>query len=234
MSGRPIPVVMSWSGGKDSALALQLLLQSDKYTVAGLVTTVTCGYDRISMHGVRQQLLQQQAQALDLPLYTVPISRNASNREYEGKWAEVLSRFKDWGIQHVAFGDLYLEDIRAYRERQMNSMMMQATFPLWHRDTTDTAHEVIQRGYGAVICCVDIHHLSYELVGSIYNDDFLAGLPKGVDPCGENGEFHSFVFDGPIFTRRVIWLKGRAVVRNGHFGYCDLLPSGNSVNPTKC
>jgi uncharacterized protein (TIGR00290 family) len=222
----PEPVIISWSGGKDSALALAESLRDDSYEVMGLLTTVTRDYDRISMHGVRRTLLEAQAGAVGLPLTEAVIRAGASNTEYEAAFAAALAEFRRAGVRCVVFGDLFLADIRAYRERQLAALGMQCLFPVWGRDTTTLAGEFVAAGYRAVLCCVDPRRLDGAFCGREFDAALLGDLPEGVDPCGENGEFHTFVYDGPIFDRPVACRRGEVVSRDG-FWYCDLVvPTG--------
>src|SRR6266480_1755681 len=200
----PEPVLVAWSGGKDSALALQEILGAGRYRVAALLTTVTGEYDRISMHGVRRTLLRRQAESLGLPLEEVVISPSASNDEYEARMGAALEglRSRVSGLDRVVFGDLFLADIRAYRERMLARIGMRGLFPLWLRDTRALAADCVRRGYDAAL---------------------LNDLPPGIDPCGENGEFHTFVYAGPILRAPVPHRRGEIVVREGRFVYCDLV-----------
>lgn len=216
------PIVMCHSGGKDSLMSLYELGRDDRYNVAALVTTVTEGYDRVSMHGVRRSLLQQQAEALGLPLTEVTIPPQASNDVYEDRMSDTLARFRDEGIARVAFGDIFLEDLRTYRERQLDRIGLECLFPIWKRETTELVRTFIGLGFRAVTTCVDPQRLDESFVGRIIDDAFLDDLPDGVDPCGENGEFHSFVFDGPILDRPIDVTRGE-VVRRDSFFYCDVL-----------
>lgn len=218
-----IPVAIGWSGGKDSALALNALLRDEQYRVAGLVTTVTRDFGRISMHGVRRELLHQQAAALQLPLTEVFIPRGASNSDYESAMAAALTELRDRGIGTVAFGDLFLADIRAYRERQVAGLGMECLFPVWGEDTAELAERFIADGFRATICCVDPARLPQTFCGRAFDQSLLDDLPEGVDPCGENGEFHTFVSDGPGWSRPVDVECGEVVSRDG-FWYCDLIP----------
>src|SRR5436189_1039260 len=219
------PVLVAWSGGKDSALALQEVLRDERYRVVALVTTVTAEYERISMHGVRRGLLHQQAQALGLPLEEVLISPRASNEEYEGKMEAALAaaRARFPGLDAVVFGDLFLADIRAYRERMLARIGMRALFPLWLRDTRALAHECVRLGYRAVLVCVDADQLAAEFAGREFDADLLRDLPSNVDPCGEYGEFHTFVYAGPGFRSAVRHERGPVVLRDHRFVYCDLV-----------
>lgn len=218
------PVMLSWSGGKDSALALWVLARDPAWRVVRLLTTVTTGYDRVSIHGVRRSLLARQAAALGLPVTEVEIPPGCSNEVYEARVAEALARPECAGVRCVAFGDLFLEDVRAYRERQMAALGRRAVFPLWGRDTGETARAVIDAGFRAVVVALDPARLDRSLAGRDYDRRLLAGLPAGVDPCGERGEFHTFAWDGPVFSRPVAVRRGRVVERQGMV-YCDLEPA---------
>jgi uncharacterized protein (TIGR00290 family) len=216
-------VLFTWSGGKDSILALyELQIRSD-YEIVALLTVLTEDYDRISMHGVRSILLERQADSLRLPIEKVYISKNSSNEEYEAKMREVLQRYLTADVSSVVFGDIFLEDLRKHREDNLSKIGMKAVFPIWKRDTTDLSHEFIDLGFKAIITCVDSNVLDKAFVGRLYDQQFLSELPSTVDPCGENGEFHSFVYDGPIFQKRVPYTKGEIVFRDGRFWYCDLI-----------
>lgn len=218
-------VLLNWSGGKDSALTLHELSVDGGYEVAALLTTVTEDYDRISIHGVRRSLLEKQAQSLSLPLEIVSITKNATNEEYEAKMRETLTRYKNQGVLSAVFGDIFLEDIREYREKNLSQVGMKAVFPIWHRDTSELARNFITLGFKAVVTCVDSHALDGSFVEREYDERFLADLPSSVDPCGENGEFHSFVYDGPIFRERISHTRGEVVLRDERFYFCDLLPA---------
>jgi uncharacterized protein (TIGR00290 family) len=216
--------VVAWSGGKDSALALHEILESGRYEVQELLTTVTRDYDRISIHGVRSVLLEQQAKALGFPLEKTFISKGASDEEYETELLKALKRQRDAGVSSMVFGDIFLEDIRKYRERMLMKVSVNGVFPLWKKDTRTLARRFIQLGFKAVIASVDSEVLAKDFVGREYDERFLSDLPENVDPCGENGEFHSFVYDGPIFHERVSFTKGVKVLREKRFYYCDLIP----------
>jgi uncharacterized protein (TIGR00290 family) len=220
--GMTEPIILSWSGGKDSALALHQLGGSTRFRVAGLLTTVTEDYDRISMHGVRRRLLERQVEALGLPLTTVGIPPAAANQAYEERMGAALAGLREGGVRTVAFGDLFLEDIRRYRETMLAGAGMAATFPLWGRDTAALAREFLALGFRAVVTCVDCQQLDGAFVGRDYDAAFLHDLPPGVDPCGENGEFHTFVFDGPGFREPVPLRRGEVVLRDERFWFCDL------------
>jgi len=214
--------IVSWSGGKDSALALYEA--AAEHDIVALLTTVTSEYDRISMHGVRTHLLQQQAAALGYPLEQVPIPRRCVNDEYESRMREALTRFHSAGVSRVVCGDIFLEDVRRYREERLLGEGLTGVFPLWQRDSRELAHRFIRLGFRAVLCCVDTQVLDESFAGRVYEESLLADVPASVDPCGENGEFHTFVFAGPNLARPVTYTLGEYVLRDGRFGYRDLLP----------
>jgi uncharacterized protein (TIGR00290 family) len=214
--------IISWSGGKDSALALHET--QGRFEVVALLTTVTAGYDRVSVHGVRTALLERQARALGHPIDTVVISQNCCNDEYEAKMGSALERHRGAGVTAVICGDIFLEDVRRYREEKLFGAGLRGVFPLWKHDTTELAHRFLGLGFRAVLCCVDTQVLDAGLAGRLYDRTLLAELPKTVDPCGENGEFHSFVFDGPNMSTAVEHRLGESIVRDQRFCYRDLLP----------
>ncbi len=218
----PEPVLFCWSGGKDSAMALHALLQRADIRVTALLTTVTETYDRISMHGVRRELLRQQAESIGLPLQEVRIPPQCVNPIYEARMAEVLFHHYRLGVRTVAFGDIFLEDLRAYREKNLARVGMTAIFPIWKRDARELISGFHSAGFRAVTACIDPAALDRSFAGRELNTSFFADLPTSVDPCGENGEFHTFVFDGPIFRRPVPIELGEVVERDS-FIYCDLL-----------
>ncbi len=220
-------VILSWSGGKDSALALHELYETGDYEIAALLTTVTQDYDRISMHGVRRVLLERQAKSLGLPLEKVFISKDTSNEEYESKIREVLVKYLTAGVRCAAFGDIFLEDLRKHREDNLSKIGMEGIFPIWKRDTTELAHTFVELGFKAVITCIDSNALDKIFIGKAFDEQFLSKLPSAVDPCGENGEFHSFVYDGPMFQERILHTMGEVVLRENRFYYCDLEPAQN-------
>ncbi len=222
------PLILSWSGGKDSALALDALRRDAQYQVMGLVSTVNRDYGRISIHGVRESLLDAQAASLGLPLHKVQLSARSSNEEYESAMGTMLAELKSRGISHVAFGDLFLEDIRRYRETQLARLGMQGVFPLWLRPTAALAREFIAQGFRAALCCVDGEVLGAEFAGREYDAQLLQDFPASVDPCGENGEFHTFVYGGPAFSTPLDIARGERVTREGRFHYCDFLPTTSS------
>lgn len=203
-------------------MALYELKRTNTTEIVALLTTVTEGHDRISMHGVRRQLLIEQADSMGYPLEEIAIPQNCGNDIYENRMRAVLERYLSRGVSAAAFGDLFLEDIRAYREERMHRIGMQAVFPLWQKNTADLAQEFVRLGFRAVISCVDTHKLAKEFSGREYDRNFINDLPQGVDPCGENGEFHSFVYDGPIFRWPIGVKRGDAVLREDRFFYCDL------------
>ncbi len=223
MAERKEKIVLSWSGGKDSVMALYELLKAGSYEIVALLTTVTETVDRISMHGVRRSLLRRQAEALGFPLHIVSIPPRANNAIYEARMEERLRHYQRQGIRQVAFGDIFLEDIRTYREEHLARVGLQAVFPLWKRETHQLARAFIESGFRAVVTCVDPNALDPSFLGRLIDDAFLRALPSNVDPCGENGEFHSFVFDGPIFREPIAFSLGGKVERDG-FWFCDLLP----------
>jgi uncharacterized protein (TIGR00290 family) len=217
-------VLVSWSGGKDSSLALYEILKNKNYQVAAILTTVTEDYDRISMHGVRRILLERQVAALGFPLEMVLIPKNASNEEYEANMGKLLAKYKQAGTNSVVFGDIFLEDLRKYREDKLASLGLQGIFPLWERETRELARCLGTLGFKAITTCVDSEALGRQFVGRLIDEQFLSELPPSVDPCGENGEYHSFVFDGPIFKNIVAFTPGEVVLRENRFYYCDLIP----------
>lgn len=217
------PILFCWSGGKDSAMALHTLLRQGEYTVAALLTTVTETYDRISMHGVRRQLLQQQAQSIGLPLHEVLIPPQCVNPIYEARMEEALRVYLQQGIRKVAFGDIFLEDLRAYREKNLARIGMTALFPIWKRNTHELAAHFLANKFRAFAVCIDPRILPASFAGRELTESFFADLPPNADPCGENGEFHTFVFAGPIFRQPIPVRTGEIVHRDG-FVFCDLLP----------
>jgi uncharacterized protein (TIGR00290 family) len=213
--------IVSWSGGKDSALALYEV--AAEYEIVALVTTVTSDYDRISMHGVRTCLLERQAAALGYPLEKVRIPSRCCNEDYENQMRAALARHRAAGVSRVICGDIVLADVRRYREERLFGDGLTGVFPLWHRDSRELAHHFIRLGFRAVLCCVDTHVLDERFAGCVYDETMLDELPATVDPCGENGEFHTFVFTGPNFTRPVPYSLGEYTLREQRFGYRDLL-----------
>ncbi|HET7416372.1 MAG TPA: ATP-binding protein [Solirubrobacterales bacterium] len=221
MSGKPL--ALSWSGGKDSALALRALREELGVEPVALLTTITEDYDRVSMHGVRRELLRAQARATGIELVEIEIPAACVNEIYEARMAAALGRPPLAGAETIAFADLFLADIRAYREERLAAAGREALFPVWGRDTTALAHEFIEAGFEATLVSVDPAQLDPSFVGRRFDESLLADLPPGVDPCGENGEFHTFVHAGPIFDAPIEVESGDAVMRDG-FAFQDLLP----------
>jgi uncharacterized protein (TIGR00290 family) len=224
------PIVLSWSGGKDSSLALAALRADERFDVVGLLTSVTRGYDRISIHGVRRTLLAAQAESLGIPVHEVTLEPACTNDDYERAFRDAVARLrtKHPELRRIAFGDLFLEDVRRYRERLLASAGVEGFFPLWGRDTTALADEFVASGYRAHLVCVDTTQLSATFAGAEFDGPMLAALPASVDRCGEHGEFHTFVWDGPIFARPIPVERGEVVMREERFAYCELLPIGRS------
>ncbi len=218
------PVAFCWSGGKDSALALFELRHSTEYEVVALLTTLTRDFERISMHGVRRELLLRQAAAIGLPLDEAWITQGASNAEYETEMGRMLESYRERGIGTVAFGDIFLEDLRMYREQNLARLGLKALFPIWKRDTRELVDTFLARGFRSITCCIDTHKLDDSFVGREIDRRFLEDLPPGVDPCGENGEFHSYTCAGPLFDREIPVSRGD-IVRKDSFLFCDLLPN---------
>jgi len=213
---------IAWSSGKDSAWALHVARQMGEVEVKGLLATITETYGRVSMHGVREELVEAQARAAGLPLHKVFIPAPCSNEIYEAAMRSALEQAKGQGITRVIFGDLFLEDLRAFREKRMAEIGMTALFPLWKRETGWLAREMIAAGLGAYLTCLDPKVMPTELAGHSFDEALLARLPRGVDPCGENGEFHTFAFAGPMFDRAIPVRRGETVLREG-FLFTDLL-----------
>jgi uncharacterized protein (TIGR00290 family) len=225
---RACPIALAWSGGKDSSLALAALREDPTVKVVALVTTVTRDYDRISMHGVRRAVLEAQVTELGLPLIEAVIPAAASNLIYEEALATALGvlRQQHPQVRQLAFGDLFLEDVRAYRERVLPSLGWMPLFPLWGRDTAALAREFVGAGFRAVLTCVDTTQLAAEFAGREFDAVLLRELPSTVDPCGERGEFHTCVYAGPIFRQPIPIQVGDRVRRDDRFEYCDLILAG--------
>ena len=222
-------VVLSWSGGKDSSLALQLLRADAEVEVVALFTSVTAGYDRISIHGVRRTLLDAQAAALGLPLVVITLQPACSNAEYEDAFHRGLGAIRERfpAVTELAFGDLFLEDVRAYREQALLGSGFAPRFPLWGTPTPALARRFVSEGFVAHLVCVDTQQLDASFAGRPFDAALLQALPRTVDPCGERGEFHTFVSDGPIFQRPIHCSIGPVVLRDERFAYCDLLGDGD-------
>ena len=219
-------ILVSWSSGKDSAWMLHLLRQQYPGAVAGLLTTLNEAFDRVAMHAVRRTLLQEQAAAAGLPLFPIDLPWPCSNVEYERRMSEAVKGFLDQGFTHVAFGDLFLEDVRRYREERLEGTGLQPLFPLWKtRPTTELAREMIDGGIGAYLTCVDPRKLPAPFAGRAFDRQLLEELPPGVDHCGENGEFHSFVWKGPMFKHVIRVSVGEIVERDG-FVFADINSAG--------
>jgi len=218
-------VLVSWSGGKDSCMALRDIHGTPDLRVEALLTTITRDYDRISMHGVRRILLEQQAASLGIPLHQILRSKGAGNEEYEAKMGEAFAIYRERGIDSVVFGDLFLEEIRTYRERLLAKHAMIGIYPVWKRSTPALIREFISLGFKTAVVCVDPAQLDPSFLGRLIDEEFLSQLPPEVDPCGENGEFHTFVFDGPIFRHPVTFTFGEKIYRDS-FWFRDLLPAG--------
>lgn len=247
-------VVFCWSGGKDSALALNRLLTDGRYEIVSLLTTCNEHFQRVSMHGVRLELLEAQAGAIGLPLEKVFTSQRSSNDEYESKMSAALMAHKARGVTSCVFGDIFLEDLRRWREENLARAGLRGIFPIWKVDSRELIREFIDLEFGSVICCVNDAYLDENAVGKNIDAAFIASLPATVDPCGENGEFHSFAFAGPIFKQPVKFTLGEKVYRpveqthpSAHptpvcplpgaratkgFWFCDLLPVNQTVNST--
>jgi uncharacterized protein (TIGR00290 family) len=223
-----MPVLFSWSGGKDSAMGLHSLRQNPDFEVVALLTTVTEGLERISMHGVLRELLHRQAESIGLPLEEVRIPPQCVNPVYEARMGKVLLRFRDRGVRHVAFGDIFLEDLRTYREQKLVAADMTALFPIWKVDTRELAAGFLRDKFRAIAVCVDPKKLDASFAGRELDASFFRDLPSGVDPCGENGEFHTYVFDGPIF-RSPIPMQVGAVAERDSFVFCDVMPAKETV-----
>lgn len=223
----PPRALVSWSSGKDSAWALREVQRAGEVEVVGILTTITSEFDRVSMHAVREALLDGQAAALGLPCHKVRIPWPCPNERYEQEMARALAEARARGVTRVVFGDLHLADVRAYREEQLAGAGIEPLFPLWGRDTARLAREMLEGGLGATITCVDPRRLDRGLAGRAFDARLLAELPAGVDPCGENGEFHTFVFASPSFAAPLDVEVGEVVEREG-FVFADVLPKGTA------
>jgi uncharacterized protein (TIGR00290 family) len=203
----------NWSGGKDSALALYHAQKSGGYSVDRLLTNINGRHRRVSMHGVREELLEQQAKSMGLPLQKIILPEEPSMEEYEQTMKDNLQELKKEEFSHAVFGDIFLEDLKNYREQQLATLGLTAVFPIWKRNSTELIHEFIDLGFKTILVCIKADLLPKEFAGRIIDREFLKDLPKNVDACGENGEFHSFVFDGPIFSEPVNFIKGETIYR---------------------
>ncbi|WP_378174525.1 diphthine--ammonia ligase [Aquimarina sp. SS2-1] len=235
----------NWSSGKDSAIALYLISKRKEFKVTKLFTTVNADYNRVTMHGLREELLDKQIHSLDLPFQKVYLPKDVSMELYEEKMLEAVSQLKAEGFTHSIFGDIFLQDLRSYREEQLRKIGIKAVFPLWKKDTKELLVDFINEGFKAITVCVNAKYLDKSFCGRLIDHSFLKDLPNNVDPCGENGEFHTFVFDGPIFAKPINFTIGEKVLRSytlsknntdncftdteeknwdSSFWYCDLVP----------
>lgn len=221
-------LLLSWSSGKDSAWCLHILRQQDEYEVAGLLTTLNGAFDRVAMHSTRRQLLELQADAAGLPLITVPLPWPCSNAEYERTMQSVCRTAVEQGVSAIAFGDLFLEDIRAYREKQLQGTGLEPVFPLWQLPTRRLAEDMIAGALRAKLVCIDPKKLTPDFAGRDFDHELLADLPADVDPCGENGEFHTCVYAGPMFEQEIPVIAGERIERDG-FCFCDVAAAHPSV-----
>ncbi|MCL4325930.1 MAG: diphthine--ammonia ligase [Candidatus Thermoplasmatota archaeon] len=212
-----VEVVVSWSGGKDSALALYNIKQSSEYKVISLLTTVTFEFHRVTMHGVEISLLNKQVESIGIPLNIVYIPQKCSMKMYENIMAKEMDLYRQDGIEYVVFGDIFLEDVRNYRDKNLKNINMNGIYPLWHKNSHDLALAFIKSGFKAIVVTVDSKKLNKSYAGKEYDEDFIKNLPENVDPCGENGEFHTFVYDGPIFEHPVIFIKKNTLFRDGFY-----------------
>ena len=207
--------IFSWSSGKDSAYALHTALKEAKFEIVSLLTTVTDTYHRVSMHGVREELLDLQAESIGIPLEKIRIPQNCTNEIYEEKMAAFLTRSKEKGVGHLIFGDIFLEDLRKYREEKLALLGMKGVFPIWKRPTKALAKSMIEEGFQARLACVDPKKLTRNFSGRPFDLSLLKDLPEGIDPCGENGEFHTLAHAGPIFKKKIPIEQGETVERDG-------------------
>lgn len=221
----------NWSSGKDSALALHCLLQDKNHRVEYLLTSVNAHHNRVSMHGVRRKLLQQQLDAIGIPNGTVELPEQPNNAEYEKLMGEKVKQLKAEGFAYAGFGDIFLEDLRKYREERLGTFNIKTVFPLWKKDSRQLIHEFMDLGFKTIVVCVNAELLDRSFAGRIIDQDFIKDLPEGIDPCGENGEFHTFCFDGPVFKHPVKFSIGETVLKEYQHGnlksgfwFCDLLP----------
>ncbi len=246
--------IFNWSGGKDSSLTLYDVLQKKEFDIQCLLTSVNTQYRRISMHGVREELLEAQAKSIGIPLHKLMVPEMPSMEDYNNLMSKTLKPFVKNGVEHSIFGDIFLEDLKLYREEQLAKVNMKGVFPIWKKDTTKLVRDFIDLGFKAVLVCVNERFLDQSFAGRAIDKSFLKDLPKNVDPCGENGEYHSFVYDGPIFKKPIAFKKGEVVYRNYKpvacspntssndqysanssmqnvdtgFWYCDLLSNSNN------
>lgn len=226
----PKRVIISWSSGKDSAWTLHTLRQQpEEYRVVGLLTTVNLRFNRVAMHGVRRELLDAQADATGLPLWVIPLPSPCTNEHYERRMSNALHFIRSLGVDAIAFGDLYLQDIRQYREKQFGNCGVELLFPIWGLPTDELSRTLVRSGVKARLSCVDPRAVPTEYAGRDYDAALLAELPASTDPCAENGEFHTFVYAGPMFRKSIEIVNGETVERDG-FVFSDLLPANGSKN----
>ena len=212
----------NWSTGKDSALALYMLCQNPEFEITGLITSVNRDYNRVSMHGVRKKLLERQAFELKLPLYILDLPKECSNDVYKEKMQLIIKRSLQNNVTHLGFGDLFLEDIRKYREDSVKELNISLVFPLWKMDTLIVANKIINLPIKSVVTCIDLSKLPISFLGREYNGEFLKDLPSGIDPCGENGEFHTFVYSHPLFQSKIEFEFGDFHKLNDSLAWIDL------------
>lgn len=224
------PTYLSWSGGKDATLALDSLKNNPRYHIAGLLTTANDHYGRVSMHGLRMELVEEQAEKLGLPLEVVRLPKEVDYDIYEREMKRSMNKLSSEGIEAIAFGDIFLEDLKKYREQMLSACGLEGVYPLWEQDTRELSNYFINKGYRSKVIVINGTKLEDAYVGREYDASFLNDLPDGIDPCGENGEFHSFVYDGPLFSQAVTFKTGEVQVR--HYGgeesnravFCDVIP----------
>ena len=239
----PHKTIFNWSGGKDSSLALYEMLKNPEYSIDGLLTNVNSALNRISMHGVRLELIQAQVDGIGIPLSTLNLPEQPGMEHFNRITSNKLAELKEKGFSHAVYGDIFLEDLKKYREQELKKAGFQPVFPLWQRDTTELVHEFIDAGFKAIVVCIKSDLLDKSFCGRILDHNFIYDLPDNVDPCGENGEFHTFVFDGPVFRSPISFIKGEVVFKeykapkrsDSHskktnpekmgFWFCDLLPA---------
>jgi uncharacterized protein (TIGR00290 family) len=223
------PILLAWSGGKDCLLALQHLRADPQWQVVGLLTTLNRNYQRVAMHGTPREVLLAQAAALGLPVLEVMLDWPGSNAAYEEAHSQALveARMRWPGVRHCAFGDLFLEDVREYRVRQLGRDSWRAVFPLWGEDTASLSRRFVSEGHKAMLCCVDTQQLDASYCGRAYDAALLDSLPAGVDPCGERGEFHTLSYAGPLFSQPLKLRRGETVLRDDRFQFTDFLLDGH-------
>lgn len=227
----PYKTYFNWSSGKDSALALYTLLKEKNYSIDYLLTSVNAHHNRVSMHGLRRSLLEQQLKSIGIPYGTVELPEQPSNEQYRQLMKEKVEQLKAQGFTHTAFGDIFLEDLRVYREQQLHTLGIETVFPLWKRNTRELMKEFIASGFKTIVVCVNAQVLDRSFAGRIIDEQFINDLPEGIDPCGENGEFHTFCFEGPLFKHPVNFSLGETVLKEYEqgdiktgFWFTDLLP----------